>query len=59
LINRGVTSVEFDGADQSSDEVLLVDDGKRHEVRVVMGERIKDEGIELLNSEIAQPEEAR
>jgi len=58
LTRRGIASVELDGADQSNDEILLVDDGKPHGVRVVMGEKKKDEGIEPLNSE-TQAEETR
>jgi cyclic beta-1,2-glucan synthetase len=38
-INRGVASVELDGAIQLDDEVVLSDDGQTHEVRVVMGEK--------------------
>ena len=38
---RGVASVTLDREIQSDDEVKLVDDGKLHEVRVVMGERVE------------------
>ena len=37
-LSRGVRSVEVDGEAQPSGEVALVDDGARHEVRVVLGE---------------------
>lgn len=37
---RGVASVTLDMEVQSGDEVALVDDGKLHQVRVVMGERV-------------------
>jgi cyclic beta-1,2-glucan synthetase len=36
-VERGVRRVELDGAAQEGGEIGLVDDGKRHEVRVVMG----------------------
>src|SRR5260370_27291235 len=38
-MNRGVASIELDGVTQSDDEIVLVDDGRTHEVRMVMGER--------------------
>jgi cellobiose phosphorylase len=36
-VQRGVKSVELDGKKQGANEIGLVDDGGRHEVRVVMG----------------------
>jgi cyclic beta-1,2-glucan synthetase len=38
-LNRGVASVELDGQSQRGVEVLLGDDGRMHEVRVVLGEK--------------------
>jgi cyclic beta-1,2-glucan synthetase len=38
-ICRGIATVELDGAIQVDDEILLIDDGKRHTVRVVLGEK--------------------
>ena len=37
-VERGVYSVELDGAIQDQGTVTLVDDGGQHEVRVVLGE---------------------
>ena len=45
-LNRGVASVELDGAAQADDQFSLVDDGQHHNVRVVMGERAKDTSAE-------------
>jgi cyclic beta-1,2-glucan synthetase len=42
-ISRGITTVELDGALQPNDEIPLSDDGKTHNVRVVMGEKAKSE----------------
>ncbi|HMG74377.1 MAG TPA: glucoamylase family protein [Pyrinomonadaceae bacterium] len=56
---RGIAGISVDGREQSSDEVLLVDDGQTHEVWVVMGEKAVVEEPEPANSETAQPEEAR
>ncbi len=39
MINRGVLSIEIDGEAQPNDEIVLVDDSRSHEVRVVMGEK--------------------
>ncbi|HYX42018.1 MAG TPA: glycosyl hydrolase family 65 protein, partial [Pyrinomonadaceae bacterium] len=36
---RGVASVELDGVPQASGEITLRDDGARHQVRVLLGER--------------------
>jgi cyclic beta-1,2-glucan synthetase len=36
-VSRGVASVELDGADVPAREIDLVDDGRTHGVRVVMG----------------------
>ena len=38
---RGVASVTLDKEIQSSDEIALVDDGRTHEVLVLMGEKIE------------------
>jgi len=40
-INRGVASVELDGALQTAGEIQLTDDGQTHTVRVVLGEQAK------------------
>jgi cyclic beta-1,2-glucan synthetase len=56
---RGVASLELDGGVQPGDEVALIDDGRTHEVRVLMGERIAVDDAEPERSETAQPEEAR
>ncbi len=44
-VERGIRSLELDGVPQAGLEIGLVDDGQRHEVRVLMGlrERVKDE----------------
>jgi cyclic beta-1,2-glucan synthetase len=42
-VSRGVASVEFDGASQADDEIRLADDGQTHNVRVVLGEKAKDD----------------
>ena len=42
--HRGVAAVELDGTSQTLDEILLVDDGQTHTVRVLLGEKpAKDE----------------
>jgi cyclic beta-1,2-glucan synthetase len=56
---RGVASVTLDKEIQSSDEIALVDDGRAHEVRVLIGEKVPVAQAEPLNSETAQPEQAR
>jgi cyclic beta-1,2-glucan synthetase len=38
-MSRGIASVEVDGELQPSDDIPLKDDGARHTVRVVLGER--------------------
>jgi cellobiose phosphorylase len=37
--SRGVASVEIDGQPQADYQVHLIDDGRLHEVRVVLGEK--------------------
>jgi cyclic beta-1,2-glucan synthetase len=55
-MNRGVASVELDGAIQSDDEIGLVDDGRTHEVRMVMGEKpTVEEPSPAVASETAAP----
>jgi len=56
---RGVASVELDGVMQPDELILLSNDGLTHEVRVLMGEKISVDEAEPLESETAQPEEAR
>ncbi len=46
-VNRGVVSVEVDGALQPDGAIALTDDEKTHNVRVVMGEPVKSEETEL------------
>jgi cyclic beta-1,2-glucan synthetase len=41
-LNRGVASVFLDGVEQSGDEIKLDDDGRNHEVRILMGEKIEE-----------------
>jgi cyclic beta-1,2-glucan glucanotransferase len=36
-VSRGVSRVEVDGVSQTSNTIVIVDDGNRHEVRVVLG----------------------
>lgn len=50
-VSRGVASVELDGVDQPSREIALADDGKTHEMRVLMGERIRNQSTEAEPSE--------
>ncbi|MBA3713248.1 MAG: hypothetical protein H0W76_12500 [Pyrinomonadaceae bacterium] len=38
-VNRGIASVEVDGGMSVGDDITLVDDGARHTVRIVLGER--------------------
>jgi cyclic beta-1,2-glucan synthetase len=42
-VSRGVATVELDGTLQADDEVWLADDGQTHIVRVVLGEKAKDD----------------
>jgi cyclic beta-1,2-glucan synthetase len=46
-VNQGVASVELDGASQETAEIPLIDDGKFHLIRVVLGEKLPalDEGL--------------
>jgi len=53
-LNRGVDTVELDGATQSNGEVSLVDDEKMHDVRVVMGERRAIEDSQSVTSDIIE-----
>ena len=39
-LNRGIASVEVDGEVQTTNDIPLRDDGARHSVRVVLGERV-------------------
>ena len=53
---RGVASVELDSVVQAGDELVLVDDGRTHDVRIVMGERAAiEETSPPVASEAAQP----
>ena len=42
-VSRGVATVELDGKMQSDDSFELADDGQTHIVRVVLGEKAKDD----------------
>jgi cyclic beta-1,2-glucan synthetase len=53
---RGIAEVKLDGVAQSGDEIALVDDGRTHEVRILMGEKTAVGEAEPLNAETAQPE---
>ena len=46
-VNRGVVSVEVDGALQPDGAITLTDDEKTHNVRIVMGEPVHPEEPEL------------
>jgi len=48
---RGIASVFVDGLEQSSDEIVLTEDGQTHDVRIVMGEKIEVEKTDLIGSE--------
>lgn len=52
-LNSGVATLELDGAEQTGDQVTLVDDGKHHTVRVVLGEKKK------IDDDTSQPDLAR
>ncbi len=45
LVHPYIRSLELDGAAQAGCEIVLADDGQRHEVRVVLGlrERAREE----------------
>ena len=58
-ICRGVASVVVDGTAQSDDGIKLIDDGKTHEVSIVMGPRAEPEKEAPRNSETAETEKAR
>jgi cellobiose phosphorylase len=55
-LSRGVASVELDGIVQQDDLLLISDDGRNHDARVVIGEKPAVEKAESLNSESAQQE---
>ena len=38
-LNRGIAAIELDGAILSGQEIELADDGKHHNIRILMGER--------------------
>jgi cyclic beta-1,2-glucan synthetase len=50
-VSRGIRSVEVDGAAQGVDEVALRDDGARHQVRIVLGEREEVAPVDELSVE--------
>ncbi|HKO96501.1 MAG TPA: glucoamylase family protein [Pyrinomonadaceae bacterium] len=55
-VSRGITSVELDGAMQSSDDFELVDDGQTHTVLIVLGEKAPTEPVESVeNTSEKQP----
>jgi cyclic beta-1,2-glucan synthetase len=58
-INRGVAAVELDRVAQYGDEIVLADDERVHDVRVVLGERVEVKEPEPQSSETAQHEQAR
>jgi cyclic beta-1,2-glucan synthetase len=47
---RGIAIVELDGTVQPNDEAVLVDDGRIHELRVVMGQKIETEQPSTIDS---------
>ena len=53
-LSRGIESVFLNGLEQSSDEIVLVDDGQIHEVHILMGEKIEVEKDALATSEEAE-----
>ena len=58
-ICRGVASVVVDGTAQPDDGIKLIDDGKTHEISIVMGPRAEPEKEAPRNSETAETEKAR
>ena len=42
-VSRGVVEIELDGVAQQTDEITLVDDGRKHTLRVVLGSRPVEE----------------
>jgi len=56
---RGVASVELDGVMQSDDSILLSNDGLTHEVRILIGEKIRIDEAEPLTAETSQQEQSR
>ena len=59
-ICRGVASVVVDGTAQPDERIELIDDGKMHEVSIVMGQRAESGKEEQpKNSETTQTEKAR
>jgi hypothetical protein len=57
-LSCGVASVEVDGQSQQSDDIVLSDDRRTLEVRVVIGEKVAIEKPEFLEPEAVQPKEA-
>jgi cyclic beta-1,2-glucan synthetase len=51
---RGIAIVELDGAVQPSNEAVLVDDGRMHELRVVMGEKTETEQPSTIDPEASR-----
>jgi cellobiose phosphorylase len=45
-VSRGVASVELDGELKPDDQIPLADDGQTHDVRVVLGEKVKSKDNE-------------
>jgi cyclic beta-1,2-glucan synthetase len=41
-LNRGVARVELDDKVRAQEEIVLVDDGQSHTVRILMGEKVTD-----------------
>jgi len=44
--SRGIASIEVDGHRQSDDKISLADDGRLHDIRIIMGEPIDNEPTE-------------
>jgi cyclic beta-1,2-glucan synthetase len=59
LLSRGIESIQLDGRQPAGDEVVLVDDGQTHEVRVLMGEKVETAEIVPSNPETAEPQQSR
>jgi len=54
---RGVSRIEVDGTPQATDEFVLVDDGGRHQVRIVLGERTPSASEQELGVGVAEEHE--
>jgi len=53
---RGVARVEIDGAVSQGDQIVLTDDGRSHDVRVLLGEKREvEESTPVVTKETAQP----